>query len=157
MIQRKPVIDRPHTSGIGVQKIFRFANGFGASVVRFRIPSFSRSAVDVVQGAGRYGSYTDNDEEWELGVVHWPTHETRNDLYAFCYESPLTPDGVQGHLSDVDVDDLLDGIELYGVDEEVRTQLSHCGGYSDIRPEEDSRPAPPVNKIRLVRFGEKKE
>jgi len=67
----------PHHMG-GRQARMDFPNGFGVSVVRFTIPL-----------GGGYGSYTDNENEWELAVLHDGV---------LCYDSGITDD-VMGHLT----------------------------------------------------------
>ena len=71
----------------GEQYIFHFENGFGASVIRKR------------------GSYGFEQGLWELAVL-WEGH--------LCYSTPITDD-VIGHLSNEEVNDILDQIkELEG-------------------------------------------
>jgi len=75
------VIDRAHPAGMGgTQKIYKFPNEYGASVVQF------------------YGSYGYDDGKWELGVVKWD-----GDDYKLTYETPITND-VLGHLTWEDVE-----------------------------------------------------
>lgn len=63
----------------GIQKVYKFPNGFGASVIR------------------HMGSYGYQKGFWEVAVLR------DNDL---CYDSGLTED-VIGHLNDPEVDQLL--------------------------------------------------
>lgn len=84
-----PWLDRPHPNGTGIQKIYKFPNGYGASVVRFSL------------GFGRYGSYTDNESEWELAVIKFDGND-----YILTYDTPITDD-VIGHLSTVKVEEKL--------------------------------------------------
>lgn len=72
----------------GVQHLFRFSNGYGASVVRHTF------------------SYT-NDNEWELAVLKF----TGDKKYKLTYQTPITDD-VLGHLSDDDVEKVLQQIEV---------------------------------------------
>lgn len=74
----------------GVQYLFRFDNGYGASVVK------------------HYGSYGHEDDLWELAVVHFP-HEDSNDIFDLVYDTSVTDD-VEGYLSDDDVVNLLSQI-----------------------------------------------
>ena len=75
------VIDRAHPAGMGgTQKIYKFPNEYGASVVQFM------------------GSYGYEDGKWELGVVKW-----NGDDYKLTYETPLTSD-VLGYLTWEDVE-----------------------------------------------------
>lgn len=71
----------------GVQALFRFENGYGASVIR--------------------GPYTYGGPEglFELGVIVWGGNN-----YELTYDTPLTDD-VIGYLSDAEVVQLLDDIE----------------------------------------------
>lgn len=68
----------------GVQYLFRFANGYGASVVK------------------HCGSYGSKDDLWELAVIHF---EGEN-RWHITYNTPITDD-VKGYLSNEDVCDLL--------------------------------------------------
>ena len=68
----------------GRHLIYEYPNGYGASVVRFKINNI-------------YGSYTNNDNEWELAVLHEG---------AICYDTPITND-VIGHLSEDEVEEIL--------------------------------------------------
>jgi hypothetical protein len=82
-----PLIDRSHPSGMGgVQKVYRFANGYGASVVQ---SSFS---------------YGGDRGLWELGVVKFS-----GDRFRLNYETPITND-VLGHLTWPEVEALLSRI-----------------------------------------------
>jgi hypothetical protein len=85
----KPVIDRSMNGG--TQKIYRFKNGYGASVVS--------------------GPYTYGGEEglWELAVIQFD--DEANDSFSLCYDTEITSD-VEGHLEWSDVKKLLARIEL---------------------------------------------
>ena len=83
-----PTSVRPHPGGEGTQRFYDFPNGYGASVIRFKI-------------FGNYGSYTSNEGEWELGVLHWGKLD---------YSTPITDD-VLGHLSEDGVEAVLRQIE----------------------------------------------
>ena len=88
---RKPDFERPHPLKLGgVQKLYRFKNGYGASVVRFQY------------------SYGYEDGQWELAVVRF-TGKGMDDR-EIDYSTPLTDD-VLGHLSEAEVDELLTKIE----------------------------------------------
>lgn len=67
----------------GVQAIFRFPNGFGASVVR------------------HWGSYGSADGLWELGVIRLTAED-----WELTYDTEIADD-VIGHLSPEEVDELL--------------------------------------------------
>jgi hypothetical protein len=71
----------------GIQSLFRFDNGYGASVV---------------QGPYTYGG---DRGLWELAVIVW-----NGDDYDLTYETPVTDD-VIGHLGEGDVGELLMQIE----------------------------------------------
>ena len=83
----EPYDARPLDSG-AVQKLYRFANNYGASVVK--------------------GEHTYGGEEglWELAVIKFRT----DGEYALDYTTPITED-VEGHLTDDAVEVLLDRIE----------------------------------------------
>jgi hypothetical protein len=83
----EPMDARPLESG-AVQKLYRFKNNYGASVVK---------------GEHTYGG---NEGLWELAVVHFDTSGGFN----LCYTTPITQD-VEGHLSDDAVEELLAKIE----------------------------------------------
>jgi hypothetical protein len=83
----EPMDARPLESG-AVQKVYKFANNYGASVVK---------------GEHTYGG---NEGLWELAVVHFDTSGGFN----LCYTTPITQD-VEGHLSDDAVEELLTKIE----------------------------------------------
>lgn len=67
----------------GVQYVFKFANNYGASVVKHS------------------GSYGCNEELWELAVIHFC-----DDEWHLTYDTEITDD-VLGYLSNQDVLDLL--------------------------------------------------
>ena len=77
----------------GVQHLYRFPNGYGASVVCSSV------------------SYGGDRGLWELAVIYWPDPENQ-DIYNFdlTYETPVTGD-VVGHLNHEDVTELLTQIE----------------------------------------------
>jgi hypothetical protein len=81
------LLERAHPLGIGgTQRVYRFQNGYGASVVRF---------------SGSYGW----PDLWELGVVTFVTP----DEWHLTYDTPIT-DSVAGYLSEDAADELLDKI-----------------------------------------------
>ena len=80
---------KSHSSGDGLMARFNFKNGFGVSVVRFKITNDS------------YGSYTDNEQEWEVAIL-------KND--ELTYETNLTND-VIGHQSEEDVSNIMKKIQ----------------------------------------------
>ena len=83
----EPMDARPLESG-AVQKVYRFKNNYGASVVK---------------GEHTYGG---DEGLWELAVV---TFQTDGD-FNLCYTTPITSD-VEGHLSDDAVEELLAKVE----------------------------------------------
>ena len=93
----KPILEKPHPiskeAGSGTQKIWRFSNGYGASVVQFKLR----------ENLG-YGSYTSNDDEWELGVLKFEGEDINN--FELCYDTPITFD-VIGHLTKTKVEEIL--------------------------------------------------
>lgn len=99
-----PVDARPLESG-AIQKIYRFANGYGASVVK--------------------GDHTYGGEEglWELAVIIFAKGTDNNHTYQLVYDTPITQD-VEGNLNDDEVEKLLDQIFVLPMrgDDELRQQ-----------------------------------
>ena len=85
-----PSEERPYPIGNGRQLIWKFKNGFGASVVQFKIPI-----------TNSFGSYTNNDNEWELAVIKF-----KEDNFSLTYETEITND-VIGYLTKEKVEKLL--------------------------------------------------
>ena len=83
----EPYDARPLESG-AVQKLYKFANGYGASVVK---------------GEHTYGG---DEGLWELAVLKFKTDGD----FVLDYSTPITED-VEGHLTDDAVEELLDRIE----------------------------------------------
>jgi len=103
---KQPYITRRHQvetegSGIGEQRLYRFPNGYGASVVQFYL---HWEGVNLRRKVGSFGI---NDGKWELAVIVFPDGES--DEFHLTYETPITPD-VLGHLSETQVDDYLEQI-----------------------------------------------
>lgn len=87
MSKHTPKVDRPHPAGIGgYQKLFRFENNRGASVVEF---------------PGSYGM--------ELAVLKFDGPEI--DSFDLDYSTPLTDD-VIGHLNSETLENALDYIKV---------------------------------------------
>jgi hypothetical protein len=86
----KDLVFNPHLVGNGKQAKIFFPNGYGVSVVRFKLLS----------GFG-YGSYTSNESEWELAVLEG----TEKD-WELTYDTPITDD-VLGHLSEDGVTEIM--------------------------------------------------
>jgi len=87
-----PFTNVPYPIGDGVQRTYKFKNGYGASVVRFKI-------------LNSYSSYTDNEREWELAVLKF----NKNGDWYLTYETPITND-VIGHLKKNNVENILQKI-----------------------------------------------
>lgn len=88
---KTPVVERSHPSGMGgTQKIYRFPNGYGASVVQFP------------------GSYGYADGLWELAVIQFTGEDI--DDFKLTYETYITND-VIGCLNPLDIQALLVRIE----------------------------------------------
>ena len=82
MSKHTPIIERPHPAGVGgYQNIYRFSNGYGASVIEF---------------SGSYGL--------ELGVIKFT-----GDDWKLTYETPITDD-VLGDLTLESLEQALDEI-----------------------------------------------
>jgi len=80
----------PHQAGSGKIASMNFDNGYGISVVRFKLMI-----------GNMYGSYTDNDQEWEVAVL-------KDD--ELTYDTPITDD-VIGHCSRERVEELMTQIQ----------------------------------------------
>ena len=87
----EPIDARPLESG-AVQKLYKFANNYGASVVK---------------GEHTYGG---DEGLWELAVITFDTSGGFN----LCYTTPITSD-VEGHLDDAAVEELLAKVEALPV------------------------------------------
>lgn len=83
----EPYDARPLDSG-AVQKLYRFANGYGASVVK---------------GEHTYGG---DEGLWELAVIRFKA----DGEFVLDYSTPITED-VEGHLTDDAVEELLAKVE----------------------------------------------
>lgn len=95
MIEAKDlVLERPLYEG--VQKLYRFENGYGASVVR-HLTSYG----------GRRGL-------WELAVIHWDDNELDpiydEPIFHLVYDTPITYD-VLGYLEDSEIEPILEKIK----------------------------------------------
>lgn len=91
-----PTIERPHPAGSGTQRIYRFPNGYGASVVQFAIPGVSMAV----------GSYGVENGLWELAVLRFVTEGTGQGSYELTYDTPITDD-VLGHLDEEEIQEIL--------------------------------------------------
>lgn len=86
-----------HELNGGIQKLYRFDNNYGASVVRHLY------------------SHGSKDGLWELAVIQWEGEED----YEVVYHTPVTDD-VLGWLTDQEVADFLKMIEALGSDDDDR-------------------------------------
>ena len=84
----KDIEFKPHSMGEGHHGLIFFPNGYGVSVVRFKRPYSDRG----------YGSYTSNENEWEVAVI-----TGNKDKWELCYDTDITDD-VLGHLTEGEVD-----------------------------------------------------
>jgi hypothetical protein len=84
----KDIEFKPHSMGEGHHGLIFFPNGYGVSVVRFKRPYSDRG----------YGSYTSNENEWEVAVI-----TGTSDDWELCYNTDITND-VLGHLTEGEVD-----------------------------------------------------
>lgn len=84
----KPIIESFRDNG--EQRLYRFDNGYGASVIR-----------------NQY-SYGGDKGLFELAVVKY--HNADNDAWGLCYDTPITDD-VIGHLTEAEVQALLEQIK----------------------------------------------
>lgn len=88
---RTPQVEREHPAGMGgTQKLYKFENGYGASVVRFPY------------------SYGGDKGLWELAVIKYKGDSL--DKFTLTYDTPITDD-VIGHLTENGVDEILTQIE----------------------------------------------
>lgn len=86
-----PIIEKAHAvDSSGIHKIYRFENGYGASVVRFNY------------------SYGGNSGLWELAVIKF--EDESNNSWSLDYETPVTGD-VIGYLTEEQVEQYLEQIE----------------------------------------------
>jgi hypothetical protein len=88
----KDIDFQPHSVGDGLSGKIFFDNGYGVSVVRFKIYD-------------RYSSYTNNENEWELAILFG--NEKKWEL---TYNTPITND-VIGWLSEDEVTDIMKKVQ----------------------------------------------
>jgi len=88
----KDIEFQPHSMGDGFMGKIFFDNGYGVSVVRFKIYN-------------RYSSYTNNENEWEVAVLFG--NEKKWEL---TYNTPITND-VIGWLSEEDVTEIMKKVQ----------------------------------------------
>jgi hypothetical protein len=65
----------PHMAGNGLMARLLFDNGYGVSVIRFKLSD------------GQYGSYTDTEKQWEVAVLKHSDGE-----WELTYQTPITND-----------------------------------------------------------------
>ena len=103
----EPAIARPIEYGI--QKIYRFDNGFGASVIKSQF------------------SYGGDENMWELAVIAFNSDDPTE--FELTYETPITND-VIGNLSDEEVEEKLTEIKSLSWrhnDGHIRNTDNHSG------------------------------
>jgi hypothetical protein len=66
----EPFLIRHHPAGEGVQRLYRFANGYGVSAVTDKLPHCSDIDFGDVIGT-TYASYTNTKDEWEVAVIRF--------------------------------------------------------------------------------------
>jgi len=104
----KPTFEQLHPitaeGGTGTQKVWRFKNGFGASVVRFWIsPASARFSAFSIGG-----SYGAEMGLWELAVIKFRGKNIKEfDLH---YDNPVADGDVVGYLTEEKVIKLLQRI-----------------------------------------------
>lgn len=90
---------KSHPVGDGLHGLIFFPNGYGVSVVRFKIPSpISKDGV-------RYGSYTNSEDQWELAVIFGNENE-----WDLTYNTPIT-NNVMGYLSSGEVTNIMKQVQ----------------------------------------------
>jgi hypothetical protein len=107
----EPVLVRPIEYGL--QKIYRFDNGFGASVIKSQF------------------SYGGDDNLWELAVLTFSSDAPEE--FELTYETPITND-VIGSLNDDEVEEKLTEVKQLTwrhSDGHVRNSNNHIGGVGD--------------------------
>lgn len=83
----KDIEFKPHSFGDGLHGLIFFDNGYGLSVVRFKIPL-----------SKQYSSHTSNEDEWEVAVIYG---NEKN--WEISYDTHITND-VIGYLTEGEVD-----------------------------------------------------
>lgn len=88
----------PHSVCEGLQARLFFPNGYGVSVVRFRGGMFVGTSL---AGGNNYGSYTNDETEWELAVIKGDANG-----WSIDYDTEITDD-VLGYLKEGDVTEVM--------------------------------------------------
>jgi hypothetical protein len=83
----------PHPIGNGLQGKIFLPNGYGLSVVRFKIPTFN-------EGPAQYASYCD-DETWEVVILKGVPEK-----WELCYDTEISTD-VIGYQNEEDINRIL--------------------------------------------------
>jgi len=104
-----PVVVRSHPHLEGVQWIYRYPNGYGASIVRSKLP-FEPSI---------YSSYTSSEKEWELAVIRFKSADNLD--FELDYTTPITDD-VIGHLIESEVEKILQQIAALPAKDELKNE-----------------------------------
>ena len=79
--------------GPGMQYVFRFPNGYGASVIKL------------------YGSYGYRENLWELAVIKFGNTDDKYDYEIDSHTGLTNDEGIIGYLNDYDVNEYLGKIE----------------------------------------------
>jgi hypothetical protein len=118
----EPTLERPHPTGTGTQRLYRFDNGLGASVIQF----------EIMPGVGSYGA---GSGHWELAVLRFTGENLTKDFH-LAYDTPITDD-VIGHLDDAEVQDTLRRIRDLPGDGPIRVD-SQLGAQPAIEAAQDA-------------------
>jgi len=107
----KDLVFKPHSdSGLtrGLKARILFENGWGLSVIRFKClienPILNLCNALYSHVNSKYDSFTDNENEWEIGILK------DNKL---CYDNPFHFNAVKGYLSENDVTELMIKMQEY--------------------------------------------
>jgi len=92
------IVDMPaEMKPFGLQRLYKFQNGYGASVVRF--------GWRFHDDKKRYASYTRNDQQWEVAIIRWVSPRR----FELAYNTSITGD-VLGYLTKKGVEEVLEKI-----------------------------------------------
>lgn len=108
----EPTLERAHPVGSGTQRIYRFDNNLGASVIQNFIGS-----LPVSRGA--------ESGRWELAVLRFTGEgiDPEGANWELTYDTPITDD-VIGHLDDEEVQAILALIRELKGDEPIRVEAT---------------------------------
>lgn len=112
----KPVVVNKSPIGEGEQRIYRFSNGYGASIIRIKLDGLEDEIgliaaflpIHTFGKDGAYLTYTRNENEWELAVIKFKGEE--NDDYELCYDTPITNDVIP-YLTEEKIEEVLQKIK----------------------------------------------